>query len=147
MAAPEPAQEIQPANHYARIALVVVAVAFILVAAIGAPYLERLNEWIGDEPDKALERVDTMIAWLAVLSIPLLFVSVFTCRSGLRALASERFPPRGMWVVVDTPVVTGRTARFRGRMMFFAGLLMGIIAVGFPVALWYVIHSVAESAQ
>ena len=118
-----------------------------IFAAIGSdPFFERIGEWLAEDPDLALERVEEFIAWVAVASLPLLIIGVFVFRTGLRSIVSERFPPRGMWVIVDTPVVSGTRAKWRGRMMLVAALLIVAVAIGLPGGLWYIIHSVAEAS-
>lgn len=145
MAATGPAVEIEPAKPLARISCVVLVVLLVAVAFASDAFFERAGEWIAGEPDLALERVERFIAWVAVASLPLLIAGVLTFRSGLLTLSSERFPPYGMWLVVDTPVVTGSRAKWRGRMMLVGALLMMAIAISLPAGLWYIIHSIAAS--
>ena len=146
MKSTEPGVEIEPANPVARVAFAAIIVLFFLAAMGSDPFFERVGEWLSEDPDLALERVEEFIAWVAVASLPLLIIGVFVFRTGLRSIASERFPPRGMWVLVDTPVILGTRAKWRGRMMLLAALLIGAIAIGLPAGLWYIIHSITPAA-
>ena len=142
----ETGPEIEPANPIARIAFGAIIVLFIFAAIASDPFFERIGEWLSEDPDLALERVEEFIAWVAVASLPLLIIGVFVFRTGLRSIASERFPPQGMWVLVDTPVISGTRAKWRGRMMLVAAVLIAGIAIGLPAGLWYIIHTVAGSS-
>ena len=143
---PEPGVEIEPANQTARIAFAAIIVLFILAAFGSDPFFERVGEWLSEDPDLAVERVEEFIAWVAVASLPLLIIGVFVFRTGLRSIASARFPPHGMWVLVDTRVITGNRAKWRGRGMLVAALLIVGIAIGLPAGLWYIIHSITPSS-
>ena len=146
MSTSETSSDVEPANPLARIVFVVLIVLLGVGVFASDAYFERVGEWISEDPDLALERVEQFIAWIAVASLPLLIAGVLVFRTGLRSVTSARFPPRGMWVLVDTPVVTGSKARWRGRMMMVGAVLMCGIAIGLPAGLWYIIHSVADSA-
>ena len=138
--------DVEPANPLARVVFAALIVLLGVAVFASDAYFERISEWISADPDLALERVEQFIAWVAVASLPLLIAGVLIFRTGLRSVTSERFPPRGMWVLVDTPVVTGRKARWRGRMMLVGAILMCGIAIVLPAGLWYIIHSIADSA-
>ena len=142
----KPGIEIEPANPIARIAFAAIIVLFVLAAIASDPFFERVGEWLSEDPDLALARIEEFIAWVAVASLPLLIIGVFVFRTGLRSIASERFPPHGMWVLVDTPVISGTRAKWRGRMMLVAAVLIAAVAIGLPAGLWYIIHSIAESS-
>lgn len=142
----EPGVEFEPASPLARAAFAVIVVLFVIAALGSEPFFERIGEWLAEDPDLALERVETFIAWIAVLSLPLLIGGVFVFRSGLNSIRTERFPPRGMWVLVDTRVVTGSRAVWRGRMLIVAALLLAACAIGLPAGLWYIIHAVADGS-
>jgi len=119
----------------------------LLVGVLSSGLLfARLGGWLIEDPDRVLERIDVLLVWLAVLSLPLLVAGILTCRSGLRSIATERFPPRGMWLILDTPIETGPRARFRGRMLALFGILMVVLAIAVPAALWHIVHSIIAAA-
>ena len=146
MPASAASSDVEPANPLARVVFAVLIVLLGVGIFASDAYFERIGEWISEDPNLALERVELFIAWIAVASLPLLIAGVLVFRTGLRSVASKRFPPRGMWVLVDTPVVTGSKARWRGRGMLVGAILMCGIAIGLPAGLWYIIHSIADSA-
>lgn len=143
---PEPLDTIEPASRIAQIAVAAFALLLIALALSINPLLDRLGTWATEDPQRALERVETLVAWLAVISLPLLVAGVFTCRSGLRSIAAERFPPPGMWLIVDTRIETGSRARFRGRMLVLGGVVMSVTAVSVPAVLWYIVRSIGGTA-
>lgn len=142
----ERAETIAPASPMARVLFAAVVVVLLTAAFVGSRFLGKLNDWLVQDLDTAIQRFETLIAWLAALSLPVLIAGLFAIRSGWRSATSERFPPRGMWVLVDTPVETGARARFRGRMLIVGGFLMCAAAIGLPIVLWYIAHSVVGAA-
>ena len=137
--------EIQKASVGARIGLGVMVVAFFLAALLGQPYLDNLGEWIASDPEQAFERVYLMILVVSVFSVPLLAVGLMYVYLGSRAVSTERFPPEGMSVIVDTPIKRGREARSSGRRTRIGGVLLVILAIGFPAALYVIVRRLAES--
>lgn len=124
--------------------MLVLLVALLFAAILaGRPLFGSLDEWIAADPDRAFERVERLILGLAVMSVPLLIMGIVSLRLGRRAVDTGRFPPAGMPVVVDTPICRGGIARRRGRLVQIVGILIALIAVGFPSALWLILHRVA----
>ena len=146
MSTADPSSDVEPASPLARVVFAVLIVLLGVGVFASDAYFEQIGEWISEDPDLALARVEQFIAWIAVASLPLLIAGVLVFRTGLRSVTTARFPSSGMWVLVDTPVVIGSKAKWRGRMMMVAAVLMCGIAIGLPAGLWYIIHSVADSA-
>lgn len=138
-------RSIEPASNMARVMLAALAILMFVAIFYSDTFVDKIGRWIGDEPAQALERFDILVAWLAVLSLPLLAGGILTIRNGYRSVASERFPPAGMWVIFDTPIERGSRARLRGRLLQAGGALMCLVALGFPFALWYIMHSIADA--
>ncbi len=137
--------EIAPASNKARILML----ATIVVLGLGVFFREQLFGWIGpwltEDPDLTLQRFDMLMVGLAACSLPLAGAGAFTIRTGVRAVNSQRFPPEGMWLVANTKIERGRPAVRRGFLMQVGGVLMILVAIGFPIALWYIVHSIAAS--
>jgi hypothetical protein len=79
-----------------------------------------------------------LLQWLAAAAfLPMVPFGYFTWRHGQRILASGRFPPPGTRVIVDTPLLTGREARGRGRALRMLAVALAAFgaagAVVFPV--------------
>lgn len=138
----QPTEEVAPASTYARIGFAILIVLMLGAILFSERFFGAIGTWISEDPEKALERFDQFVAWIGVMSLPLLIAGVFTFRSGFRSVQSGRYPPEGMWLIVKTPIQHGARAVVRGRMMQAAGVLMGIIAIGFPIALWRIVHSI-----
>lgn len=114
------------ARRGALIALAAVLVIGVVTIAWGLPastgYLER------QPPAEALR----ILQWLALAAfVPTIPFGYLAWRHGQRILDSGRFPPPGMRVIVDTPVVTGRVARARGTALrTLAALLAALGTAG-----------------
>ncbi|GAB4537786.1 MAG: hypothetical protein Tsb0020_52250 [Haliangiales bacterium] len=138
----DPGADIVPANRKARIA----AAALFIVAI---PVAIAMSSWLGepmqlDPPDDvraAQARVELLLTIITAMGLPMVIGAGFMCRSALRTFASGRFPPPGMWVLVDTPIVTGAKARRKGRLLILLAVLMVAVVIAIPVMLWSVAAS------
>ena len=141
---PENKAAVEPASTKARI----ITAVLLVIMGIAVFFAERLFDtagaWIAEDPEKALERFNIFIILVAAMSVPLLVVGILSIHNGARTLATNRFPPPGMWVLVDTPIESGAKARRQGRLFQVGGILLCVIAVGFPIALWSIVHSIAS---
>lgn len=83
------------------------------------------------------DRLVLSVWGLALASVvPMLFLSAYLWRLGARIVHSGVFPPPGMRVVRDTPVLLGRAAVRRGRLLKVLGLLAGAAGIGLVIVLW-----------
>lgn len=135
------------ASNVARVVYACLIILAVVAIFFSGRFFGWLGDWLAEDPDQMLERFDKFIGWLVVFSLPLAIGGIFTYRNGRRAVASERFPPVGMWVVVDTPIERGARAKMRGRLLQLAALLMCAVALGFPFSLWYIVHSITGIDQ
>ena len=60
----------------------------------------------------------------------------FLWRLGRRTIAAGRFPPPGLRLVRDEPVLTGDAATRRGRIAQGLSVIIGLAVVGLALALW-----------
>lgn len=139
-------ETVQRASKTARVMFAALAILMFVAIIFSKRFSVWVGRWLAEAPSQTLERFDIFVGWIAVFLLPLLAGGILTYRSGCRSVASERFPPTGMWVILDTPVETGSRARFRGRLLQYGGALMCAVALGFPFALWYIVHSIADAA-
>ena len=114
--------------------------------------------WLLDERRATLERLvadraDEIVAHpfiaalvLFVAALPLLGVAIYLFRTGTAILRCRRFPPPGMDVVRDTPILTGRAAILRGRVVLAAAAAIVAASLGITLTLWWVIHSLGPTA-
>jgi hypothetical protein len=130
--------EVQAADPRARrAALIVLAVAFVVGSLLlwalnaGQPAVAR---WLRDDPARTTSRARLLLAGLALLtSGPALAAGLYLWRLGARIVSAERFPPPGLRMVQDTTVLTGDSARSRGRL--FQGLGLMLFVAGTALAL------------
>ncbi len=139
-------EELERASAPARVAFAFVAALLFAVMLASKPLFGAIEEWIGADPDRAFERVEMMIFGLALVSVPFLILGMVNLHFARRSIDTERFPPEGMPVIVDTPIVRGSKAVSRGRAMRVGGVLICIIAIGFPLALWLIVQRMAAGA-
>ena len=137
---------IERASTKARVIFAAVAVLMFAAIIFSKRFFDWVGDWISEDPNQTLDRFDVFVVWIAVFSLPLLVGGVLTYKNGSSSVSSARFPPSGMWVIVDTQVETGSRAKFRGRLLQLGGALMCATAIGFPFALWYIVHSVVDAA-
>jgi len=72
----------------------------------------------------------------AVLLAPLLALAVYLWALGGRVVRAREFPPPGLRVIRDTPIVTGERAVSRGRLLKVLALGCGIALAALAVLLW-----------
>ncbi len=136
----DPGAEIMPANRNARI-----AVALLFIIAI--PAAVAITSWL-DKPMKldspedvraAQERIELVLTIMTAMGLPMVIIAGFICRSALRIFAAGRYPAPGMWVLKDTPIVTGAKARTQGLVHLLMAIWLVIMAIGTPLVLWYLV--------
>ena len=131
-------RETQPADPDARrTILVIVGVATVAGALlIGAAMRFRpaLESWLQQDPRGRLPMV---VAVMMLLSAgPVLALSAYLWSLGRRAIRARRYPPPGLRVTRDTPVLSGGAAERLGRaLQIFAGVL-ALVAVVLVFFLW-----------
>lgn len=133
--------EIEPADPRLRRRAIIALVAAGLIGATG---IAMLQQWL-DELARGRDATDPgtlgLMATALALTIgiacaSLLVLGFYLWRLGTRVHASMRFPPPGMRVLRDTPVVRGADASRRARMLqILAGVLL-LCAAGLTLATW-----------
>ena len=85
--------------------------ALLLVAF--TRYRVALSDWVLAlaDPGSTAQRVKLVLLLpAAVLLAPLLALAVYLCAVGGRVVRAREFPPPGLRVIRDTPIVTGERA-------------------------------------
>jgi len=100
-----------------------VMIGWVLPKAEG--YLEQL------EPETALRALEGA---LIAIFLTLLPMGLYVLQLGRRIMKAELFPPPGVKVIADTPLVQGRKARNYGRIFVICGLVL--ISLGLFGALY-----------
>src|SRR5262245_61631651 len=117
-------------------------VVALVVAIVSAPqFLGSLGALSQASPAEA-------VLWFAAFIVPILLLVVVAgvdaTRRSLSTYRESRFPPRGMRVLRDTPVVEGRPARAIGVLgctlgatLLVAGLALAWTSYRIGAVLWY----------
>jgi hypothetical protein len=84
--------------------------------------LPRAREFLKQADPETAKRAVMPALVIVFLSIVPMGYSLI--RFGCSIIASERFPPPGTRVIVDTPVMRGRRAKFRGHVPVALALLL-----------------------
>jgi len=117
-------------------------VAAVVVATLSAPrFLVSLSTLSQASPGEA-------VLWFAAFIVPILALAVVAgvdaARRSVSTFREGRFPPRGMRVLRDTPVIEGRAAHAIGVLgctlgatLLVAALLLGWTSYRIGAVLWY----------
>lgn len=132
--------EIQKADPHARrqtrwLALVGMVVGMVLLWLL-TRYRESLRVLVVEHSDTLIDNPLLVGLGMLVLMSPVLGCGVYCWVLGRRIVKARRFPPPGMAVGRDTPVVRDGAAVARGRLVQAAGgvLVMAGLAVCILVA-------------
>ena len=141
----EPTPEIVRADPaMRRMALLVVGglVVALVVATLSAPrFIGALGTLSQASPAEA-------VLWFAAFVVPLFVLAVVAgvdaVHRSVSTLRERRFPPAGMRVLRDTPVIRGRAAHLIGVLgcslgaaLLVAALLLGWTSYRIGAVLWY----------
>jgi hypothetical protein len=113
----------------------VVAGALLILAA------ERLEPFFTTWVSQDLHvRSRVVFSALTALTVgPTLAVSGYCWRLGQRIVDEERYPPAGLRVIRDMPVLTGGTARGRGRLLQAFGVAAAVAVLMMAFFMWRVL--------
>src|SRR5215468_4564944 len=121
-------------------ALVLVAgtcVGALLLVAF-TRYRVALSDWVLADPRSSAQRVKLVLLLpAAVLLAPLVALAVYLWALGGKVVRTREFPPPGLRVIRDTPIVTGERAVSRGRLLKVLALGCGIASAALAVLLWH----------
>lgn len=100
-------------------------------------YRVPLNDWVHAGPGSAAQRL-TLVFQLAAALVPapLFAFAAYLWWLGGKVVLAQAFPPPGMRVVRDTPILTGRRAVSRGRLLKVLALGCGSTAAVLAILLW-----------
>jgi hypothetical protein len=136
------------ARRRALLIVVIVALTGGLAIWSFAALRPAIEEWVASGGDVGVRvrrfRIVLLGLW-AFVSLPLVAFAVYFWRLGRRILLTGRFPPPGMSVVRDTPILTGAASRRGGRALQFVGLALAAAAIGFGVVLWRLASLLTQS--
>jgi hypothetical protein len=135
--------EIQRADPRLRRIAGLLFVALVLACAVA---LLALQSWLSGvaQAARSTAQVQLLAAFGSLVGISclaLLVLAIYLWRIAARVLAAQQFPPPGMRVVRDTPVLRGAAALRRGRIIQGIGGLLVLCSLALAVAAWR-LHSV-----
>jgi hypothetical protein len=133
--------ELRRADPAARRQAVLLVLAGACLGALLIVVLERyripLRDWVLANPGASAHRRQLVVLLLAVaLFAPLLAFGAYLWSLGGKVARTREFPPRGVRVVRDTPVLTGDRAVSRGRLFQLLGLGCAIACAVMGLLLW-----------
>jgi|SRR5215471_13169770 len=133
--------EVRRADPAARRTAALVLVAGTCVGALLLVAFTRyripLSNWVLAGPGSSALRVKLVFLLVpALLLAPLIALAVYLWALGGRVVRGREFPPPGLRVIRDTPVVTGERAVFRGRLLKVLALSCGIASAALAVLFW-----------
>ena len=118
-------QEIVPGDPALRRKMLLAAPLILAIGFVALATLPRATRllilWLQESPGGGRHAVLVMLAFAAPFTFGAWLVGFDVVRRSLGTLRTRRFPPPGMRVMRDTPVVRGGTARVLGIL----GLVLG----------------------
>ena len=125
------------ARRHAVLLVAAAAVIGVLLIAGFERYRIPLRDWILADPGTAPDRIKAVLFLLAaLLSVPLLAFAVYLWALGARVIRAREFPPPGLRLIRDTPVITGEAALSRGRRLKILALGCVLASAVLVFLLW-----------
>jgi hypothetical protein len=140
--------EIQKADQNTRRKAIAIVGAGTLLGAVlitmADQFQPEVRAWVEQDPHV---RVRVVIMALVLLTTgPALAMSAYFWHLGRRIVRAGRCPPPGLCVWRDTPVLTGRTAVVRGRLLATLGAVFGVAGLLLAFFLWRLMSLVGTGA-
>jgi len=99
-------------------------------------YRIPLRDWVLAEQEQSAQRLRLVfLSAVALLLAPLLGFGAYLWSLGRRVIRASTFPPPGLRVIRDTPVISGEAAVLRGRQLKLLALCCGISCVALGLLL------------
>lgn len=108
-------------------------------------YRIPLSDWVLADPGAAAQRTRLVFLLLtALLLAPLLAFAAYLWSLGGRVVQAREFPPPGLRVIRDMPVITGEGAVCRGRLL--KGLALGccVASAVLGLLLWWLLSGLSN---
>ena len=139
-------QKADPAARRQAVLLVIfgTAVGALLIAAF-EHFREPFREWLLSEPAETARRAK-LAAYVSafVLCAPVIAFAIYLWLLGARVLRAQQFPPPGLRVIRDTPVIGGRGAMIRGHVFQILAVCLGMSAALLCLFFWWLARTISE---
>lgn len=122
-----------------RVGLVLVVAAGLGSLSIAGfiRYRASLTDWVLADPRASAHRIRLVFVLLTtVLAAPLLAFSAYLWWLGEKVVRAREYPPPGLRVIRDTPIITGDRAACRGRVLKVLAVGFGVASVVLIVLVW-----------
>ena len=125
-----------PADRELRRKVVAAVMVFSLIGAglvfVFAAYVGKVS--VEGDPETMVLKVRNMVMWLAIVNaLASIAISSYLFLLAVRTYRTEQYPPERTKVIKDTPVRTGRRARYLGVLLG----LTGIVILCTNILTWY----------
>lgn len=120
-----------------RAAALILAVGTCVGALLIAAFMQYripLSDWVLADRAQRVELVFVILT--ALVSVPLLGLAGYLWSLGGRVVRAREFPPPGLRVIRDAPIVTGERAVFRGRLLKLLAIGCGTASIALAGLLW-----------
>lgn len=138
--------DVQNADSGARRRTLVLMVVGVAVGAstilIARRLLPAVEAWVAEDAAGRLPTVAVVAALIP--TAPLAAFGAYLWHLGSRVVGARRFPPPGLRVARDVPVVEGATAVRRGRTLRTMGVVIVVAAAAAAALIWRLLTSLAE---
>lgn len=130
--------EIQPADPALRTKILAIMGMICLLAVAGVlsldAYFKRLQDLAQHDVQLAAEKIRAVAEPILLgVGAGAIVAGLWASVTAVRILRGRRFPPRGMKVIRDTPIVTGRRATLRGVVGLALGMTLIFLGLRLPL--------------
>lgn len=108
--------------------------------------LEEQEQWLLDNLPLILENSQLVVVLGIVMALPLAGLSIYLLLFANRIARAERFPPPGVAVTRDTPVIEGAAARRRAWLLRILAMVIFLCGYTLPWVLWSIVDQVTRPA-
>jgi hypothetical protein len=143
--------EIQKADPEARRRAILVVVfgatiGALLIAGFGH-FRGSLHEWLVSDPAETAFRARLVICAAAfLLAAPLIAFAADLWLLGVRVARAQQYPPPGLRVIRDTPVISGPGAVTRGQAIQVVAVCLGMGAAVVCLFFWWLTGTLGQGA-
>jgi hypothetical protein len=119
----------------------------LLIAGFGH-FRGSLHEWLVSDPAETAFRARVVVCAAAfLLAAPLIAFTVYLWLLGVKVVRAQQYPPPGLRVIRDTPVISGPGAVTRGQAIQVVAVCLGLSAVVLCLFFWWLTSTAGTVTQ